>query len=75
MNKRIEDLYHVDISLHEVLQKSAEFLASCDIDDAQKICQAFDVSTEWLNEYRDRTDADGNTSEGREGRYGGMVKK
>ncbi len=35
MNKRIEDLYHVDISLHEVLQKSAEFLASCDIDDAQ----------------------------------------
>lgn len=46
-----------------------------DIDDAQKICQAFDVSTEWLNEYRDRTDADGNTSEGREGRYGGMVKK
>lgn len=35
MNNRIEYLYHADISLHEVLQKSAEFLASCDIDDAQ----------------------------------------
>lgn len=46
-----------------------------DVDDAQKICQAFDVSTDWLNQYRDRTDADGITTEGRTGNYGGMVKK
>lgn len=46
-----------------------------DVDDAQKICQAFDVSTDWLSQYRDRTDADGESSTGRSGNYGGMVKK
>ena len=46
-----------------------------DIDDAEIICKAFGVSTDWLNDYRDRTDDDGATSNGREGRYGGMIKK
>lgn len=46
-----------------------------DVDDAKKICQVFNVSTEWLSQYRDRTDADGKTSEGRTGNYGGMVRK
>lgn len=35
MQNRIEYLYDTDISLHEILQKSAEFLASCEIEDAQ----------------------------------------
>lgn len=46
-----------------------------DVDDAKKICQAFDVSTDWLNQFRDRTDDDGITAEGRAGRHGGMVGK
>lgn len=46
-----------------------------DVDDAKKICQAFNESTEWLSQYRDRTDEDGKTSEGRTGKYGGMVRK
>lgn len=50
-----------------------------DVDDATKICQAFDVSTDWLNQYRDRTKDDGSVTwydeSSREGQYGGMVKK
>ena len=50
-----------------------------DVDDATKICQAFDVSTDWLNQYRDRTKDDGSVTwydeSSHEGQYGGMVKK
>ena len=50
-----------------------------DVDDAQKICQAFDVSTDWLKDYRDRTNEDGEVKsyndKTRDGIYGGMVKK
>ena len=50
-----------------------------DVDDATKICQAYGISTEWLKNYRDRTQADGNVTwydnSVHEGQYGGMVKK
>ena len=50
-----------------------------DVDDATKICQAFNVSTDWLNQYRDRTKDDGSVTwydeSSHEGQYGGMVKK
>lgn len=57
-----------------ILTNTEEY--NIDVDDAQKICQAFGVSTEWLNDYRDRTDADGSVeSTGRDGDHGGMVSK
>lgn len=56
-----------------ILYNTKEY--NIDVDDAQKICQVFGVSTDWLNQYRDRTDKDGAVSEDIAGRHGGMVKK
>ncbi len=60
-----------------ILTNTAKY--NIDVDDATKICQAFDVSTDWLNQYRDRTKDDGSVTwydeSSHEGQYGGMVKK
>ena len=60
-----------------IITNSAKY--NLDVDDATKICQAYGISTDWLKDYRDRTNADGGVTwydkSEHEGQYGGMVKK
>ena len=60
-----------------ILSNSEKY--NIDVDDAARICRAFDVSTAWLEDYRDRTNGDGDVTSyddsSRKGQYGGMVLK
>lgn len=45
-----------------ILTNSEEY--DIDVADAQKICQAFDVSTDWLNQFRDKTEEEDKSTSG-----------
>lgn len=48
-----------------------------DVEDARRICDFFDIPTDWLKNYRDRTDEESVEVDGEiiEGQYAGMIKK
>jgi len=83
IEKHIKPLYESGTPVPEeslkqlIVANSAKY--NIDVDDAERICRVFGVSTDWLKNYRDRVESDpavtwydGTTQMGQ---YGGMVPK
>ena len=79
--KFVEDVLKKQNSISNLKQLLLDNTAkyNLDIDECKYICTVYQFPTDWLDDYRDRTDKDGDvesyTGKKVKGQYGGIVKK